>query len=178
METNMSKIQTIKLKNKNYAPVSERVKAVHEDYKDVSIETGYEFKEGWAICKATINISSTEKNGKWTGHSMGKANGEKAFEKLETVAVGRALAFAGYLAGGEIASYDEMEKFQDDNDGKNGDGLDEKISRVNSEAIVKDIGDCVKLKEVKKLWGGLNTYQKQHPDVNDAKDIKKEELSK
>lgn len=109
----MSKINTIKLKNKDYAPVSERVKALHEDYKDVSIETDYEFKEGWAICKANVTVSSADKNGTWTGHSMGVTKGEKAFEKLETVAVGRALAFAGYLAGGEIASYDEMEKWQD-----------------------------------------------------------------
>jgi hypothetical protein len=42
---------------------------------------------------------------------MGKVSGEKALEKLESIAVGRALAFAGYLASGEIATAEEMERF-------------------------------------------------------------------
>jgi len=40
---------------------------------------------------------------------MYKSN--KDFEKQETIAVGRALAFAGFLSDGEVASYEEMEDF-------------------------------------------------------------------
>jgi hypothetical protein len=46
-----------------------------------------------------------------TGHSYGKTTDEKAFEKLETVAVGRALALLGYLNNGDIATSEEMEEF-------------------------------------------------------------------
>jgi len=35
--------------------------------------------------------------------------GQKQFEKQETIAVGRALAFAGYLSSGDIACQEEMD---------------------------------------------------------------------
>ncbi len=103
-------IKTINLKGKEYAPVGERIKAFHETYtKDTSIETDVEFKEGWSYVKATIKFDGKTFN----GHSFGKLGVEKALEKLETVAVGRALAFAGFAPDGSIASYEEMEKFVD-----------------------------------------------------------------
>lgn len=100
-------IKTINLKGKQYAPVAERVKAFHEDHKDGQIQTENQFNEGYCIFKATVSFDSRTFN----GHAFGKVGTEKAFEKLETVAVGRALAMAGYLSGGEIASYDEIEEF-------------------------------------------------------------------
>jgi hypothetical protein len=100
-------IKTINLKGKAYAPVSERVAQFHREHAKGNINTMYEFKEGFCIFKATIAFDDRTFN----GHAFGKVGTEKAFEKLESVAVGRALAFAGYLAGGEIASYDEMENF-------------------------------------------------------------------
>jgi len=112
----MTDIDTINLKGKDYATVASRLEALHEKYPDVSVETEYDFQEGWAICKATVTISSQEKNGTFNGHSMGKTDEEKAFEKLETVSVGRALANAGFLANGEVASAEEMDKFYGDDD--------------------------------------------------------------
>lgn len=100
-------IKTINLKGKSYAPVSERVAQFHRDHADGSIKTKCEFKDGYVIFKATVSFGERSFN----GHAFGKVGQEKAFEKIESVAVGRALAFAGYLAGGEIASYDEIEKF-------------------------------------------------------------------
>jgi hypothetical protein len=100
-------IKTIQLKGKDYAPVSERVAQFHREQVDGRIETSYDFKEGYCIFKAIVSFNGRTFN----GHAFGKVGTEKAFEKLESVAVGRALAFAGYLAGGEIASYDEIEKF-------------------------------------------------------------------
>lgn len=117
MEINTMK--TIDLKGKKYSPVSERVSQFHKDQKDGNIETSYEFKEGLCIFKATVSFGATDESipqfRTFNGHAFGKVGTEKAFEKLESVAVGRALAFAGYLAGGEIASYDEIEKFNGNN---------------------------------------------------------------
>lgn len=103
-------MKTISLKGKSYAPVSARVEQFHKDHADGTIKTKYEFQEGYCIFKATVSFSDRS----FTGHAFGKVGTEKAFEKLESVSVGRALAFAGYLAGGEIASYDEMEEFNKD----------------------------------------------------------------
>lgn len=100
-------IKTIDLKGKKYAPVSERVAQFHKDHVKGTINTEYNFNEGYCIFKATVSFDDRTFN----GHAFGKVGVEKAFEKLESVAVGRALAMAGYLAGGEIASYDEIEKF-------------------------------------------------------------------
>jgi hypothetical protein len=108
-------MKTINLKGKEYAPVSARVEQFHKDYGSGSITTETTFSEGHVIVKATITFSASHDapTRTFTGHSYGKVGTEKAFEKLETTAVGRALAFAGYLAGGEIASYDEIESFHD-----------------------------------------------------------------
>jgi len=125
-------MKTINLKGKEYAPVSARVEQFHKDHSDGSITTETTFSDGHVIVKATITFGNGLQHGEvikvpegstvvsdttlitkrtFTGHAYGKVGTEKAFEKLETTAVGRALAFAGYLAGGEIASYDEMEAF-------------------------------------------------------------------
>jgi hypothetical protein len=105
-------MKTIDLKGKKYAPVKARVEQFHIDHQDGSIVTFQEFKEGYVIFRAEVVFGDRE----FTGHAFGKVGEEKAFEKLETTAVGRALAFAGYLAGGEIASYDEIKAFEEDND--------------------------------------------------------------
>jgi hypothetical protein len=100
-------IRTIDLKGKKYSPVSARVEQFHKDHQDGEIKTEVEFKDGMCIFKATVSFAGRSFN----GHAFGKTGLDKAFEKTESVSVGRALAFAGYLAGGEIASYDEIEEF-------------------------------------------------------------------
>lgn len=100
-------MKTISLKGKKYSPVSARVEQFHTDHPQGDIKTVHKFNEGYVIFKATVSFDDRS----FTGHAFGKVGQEKAFEKLETTAVGRALAFAGYLAGGEIASYDEMQAF-------------------------------------------------------------------
>lgn len=103
-------MKTINLKGKQYAPVSARVEQLHKDHSNCSIITDTTFSEGHVIVKAMVQLDGDSVR-TFTGHAYGKVGAEKAFEKLETTAVGRALAFAGYLAGGEIASYDEMREF-------------------------------------------------------------------
>jgi hypothetical protein len=88
-----------------YAKVSARSAEFHRDNEQCSVETSCEFKEGYVLFHAKV----TTKKGTFTGHSMDKLSGrQKQFEKQETIAVGRALAFAGYLASGDIACAEEM----------------------------------------------------------------------
>lgn len=101
------KTETITIgSNVQYAKVAARSAEFHKDNDKCSIETSCEFKEGYALFTARVTTSK----GTFTGHSMDKIGGRhKQFEKQETIAVGRALAFAGYLATGDIACAEEME---------------------------------------------------------------------
>ncbi len=99
------KTETIEIgKGTHYAKVAARLSEMHQDHEQCSVETSCEFKENYALFTAKV----TTMKGTFTGHSLGKTGQQKAFEKLESIAVGRALAFAGYLASGEIATYEEM----------------------------------------------------------------------
>ena len=101
------KTDTISIGNGiQYAKVASRLAAFHEDNPSgCSIDTSCQFTEGWVIFTATVST----KKGTFTGHSMDKVSGrQKQFEKQETIAVGRALAFAGYLSSGDIACAEEM----------------------------------------------------------------------
>tara|TARA_Y100001973_G_scaffold76200_1_gene111370 strand:- start:317 stop:961 length:645 start_codon:yes stop_codon:yes gene_type:complete len=66
--------------------------------------------DSYVVFKATISEGDTILA---TGHGFNAIAKEKAFEKAETVAVGRALAFFDPQYGGEseLASQEEMEKF-------------------------------------------------------------------
>ena len=68
-------------------------------------------------------------------------NGDKDFEKLETVAVGRALALLGYLASGEIASSEEMEEFEDFKKQKVADQSKELIAKLKASKNLKELQD-------------------------------------
>lgn len=99
----------INIHGKEYVTVAERVKAVHETEKKVSITTEL-LRDDPVVIRATV---TTEK-GVFTGTSY--ANTDKAiedkspYEVAETSAVGRALGFAGYGLTDDIASADEMYK--------------------------------------------------------------------
>ena len=109
----MKKINTITLQGKQYAQVKDRVKAFREENPNGMIETVVEIlSEGFVKVRATVTKEAgNEKSPMANGHSFGNVKNQKGFEKLESVAVGRALAFLGYLSDGEIASSDEMEEF-------------------------------------------------------------------
>lgn len=93
-----------------YAKVSARVGEFHRGFKNGSIKTTYLIEEGRVIFEALVTLDISNPNRCFNGHAMAKLTGEqKQFEKLETVAVGRALAFAGFLSEGDIASLDEIE---------------------------------------------------------------------
>jgi hypothetical protein len=77
---------------------------------------------------------------------------EKDFEKLETIAVGRALAYLGYSVGGEIASSEEMDEFY---------GYQE-------EKFQKLIDKAEKREDFISILGKMNADQKKHftPIIN------------
>lgn len=107
------KLKTIDLKGNAYAQVKERIQAFRADTVRGSISTDTDLRDGVVIIKATvISDLSDESSKRATGQSFGKVGGQKEFEKLETIAVGRALAFMGYGTDGAVASADEMEDFE------------------------------------------------------------------
>jgi len=110
----MAKIKTISLQGKDYAQVKDRMNEFREDNVRGLIETIPTFlPDNIIMFKARIlKDKADETSAEATGHAMGANKGLKAFEKLETIAVGRALALLGYGSDGAIASSEEMEEFE------------------------------------------------------------------
>ena len=102
----------------DYVWVHERLQKFHDKYKKGQITT--EFTTVWDIIsfKATVVIDVTvdiEKRQHFTWSSLWDIKKEKAFEKLETVAVWRALANAWFEIQSWIASKDEIDRFTSNN---------------------------------------------------------------
>lgn len=110
----MNKLATVNVQGGEYATVPTRLKAFRQSHPRASVETSPTITEsGEIIFKATIVMDRNDPSSATaTGHSFGKNTGAKAFEKLETVSVGRALSLLGYLNNGQIASTEEMEEFE------------------------------------------------------------------
>jgi hypothetical protein len=107
-------IKTITLQGKEYAQVKDRLAEFRKDNPRGLIETTPTINaDGTIMFKARIVKDKGETtSAEATGHALGSSKGAKAFEKLETIAVGRALALIGYASDGEIASSEEMEEFE------------------------------------------------------------------
>lgn len=110
----MNKLATIKVSGGEYSTVPTRLKAFRESNPRADISTESQFTEdGGLIFKATIiQDRANDTSARATGHSFGRMTGAKAFEKQETIAIGRALAVLGYLNNGQIATTEEMEEFE------------------------------------------------------------------
>lgn len=162
----MSKLKTMDLKGNEYARVPTRLKAFREENPRGSVETTPQFlDDGQVLFKAHIvKDRSKPDSAQSTGHAIGKNTGNKAFEKLETIAVGRALALLGYLSSGEVASAEEMEDFYA--------YRDEKI-----EASVTLMENAESIEELKSIFTGLGNIMSE-PKVIEAKDKRKKELGK
>ncbi len=141
----MTKIKTINLKGNEYAQVKERIKAFREDTTKGSIDTGVTINpDGTMIMKATIvHDVSDEGSKRATGQAFGKVGGQKEFEKLETIAVGRALAFLGYSKDGEISSSEEMEEY-----------IASKIEKQKEDGL-KQMKACKTEEDLKKVWASI-----------------------
>lgn len=110
----MVKVETIKVSGgAEYAKVADRIKAFREDCPNGLINTSYVVEGGYITFKArAMKDKSKPHSAEGVGHARDKDKGnDKAFEKLETISIGRALAVLGYLASGVIASSEEMEAY-------------------------------------------------------------------
>ncbi len=141
-----------------YAKVSSRVGEFHKLNKTPAIITNFEFKEGWAIFKATVMPDSNTPARIFNGHSMGKTGTVKAFEKLETIAVGRALAFAGLLSDGEIASIEEMAVYA------------EATPLQDVTKALEKLSACKTKGELGKTWALLSQAERENKEVQALKD--------
>ena len=106
-----TKLKTIDLKGKEYVQANTRVEHFNKEYKNGRIKTEVNFSGNTVWFKAVVTPDIENKDRFFVGHSFGELGKEKAFEKLETVAVGRALAFMGIGIVESIASSDEMANF-------------------------------------------------------------------
>ena len=161
--------KTIQLQGKAYAQVKDRLQEFRTANPNGLIETSPTIQpDGQILFKARIlKDKSDTTSAEATGHALGENKGQKAFEKLETIAVGRALALLGYASDGEIASSDEMEEFME-------------YRRTKFEAMIFDakekIESCTFLDELKKVWAGLPVEAKN--ELADLKEKMKVKLSK
>ena len=148
----------------DYALVPARLKQFREDNPRAKTETTPTIDGDMIIFKAHIlKDKSDENSAEATGHSMGKSTGNKAFEKLETVALGRALAQLGYLNNGEIATTEEMTEFNAYKENQ----IDEAVIKLNA---------CKTLDELKQVYLNLGSLLSSQR-VIDAKNLKKEGLT-
>lgn len=163
----MKKIKTINLsqggKTIEYAKVSARIAEIHKNAKNVTISTNFEFKEGWAIFKATVIPDCSKPERYFNGHSMGKTAAIKAFEKLETIAVGRALAFAGYLSDGEIASMEEMASYN------------EALPLLDNSKALEKLRNCKNKEAVRLTWIALSQAERDDKEVEALKNSLKQQ---
>lgn len=149
-----------------HAKVKDRLKAFWESNPHGSILTD-RVKDNETIEFVTNIIAdqSDEFSRKARGHAMANLPlGDKDYEKLETISVGRALALVGYATDGEVASFEEIEDFNNYKEKK----IEDAIALLNA---------CDNLDQLKEVFLGLGTMT-ANPKVVTAKDIKKLELQK
>ena len=111
----MKQVKTSKVSGGDYAKVADRLKEFRQDNPRSSIKTTYEFTPNGGAVFTTYILKDKrdEYSADATGtaaYSVNQMKRDKAFEKLETISVGRALSLLGYLNNGEIASTEEMEE--------------------------------------------------------------------
>lgn len=138
----MKQVKTSKVSGGDYAKVADRLKEFRQDNPRSSIKTTYEFTpNGGAVFTTYILKDKRDKySADATGtaaYSVNQMKKDKAFEKLETISVGRALSLLGYLNNGEIASTEEMEEFETFQDTKKAE---------------EELRDCKTLDELKEKY--------------------------
>lgn len=165
----MSKLATISVKGGEYARVADRLKEFRESNPKGKQESGYIIDDNgvlrftvwlWRdktelldLMKAGITDQETLRgSADANGTAQSSNKGEKNFEKLESIALGRALANLGYLASGEIASYEEMEEFNRMRDDKR-----EKERSIELENATKKLESSTNLKELQSNFMSLGT---------------------
>ncbi len=167
----MKKVQTTKIGGgADYAKVNSRMLEFRADNPKGKIDTKPEYvnigDKTFIQFKATIvKDKSDDTSAEASGHArLPEDNKQKTFEKCETIAVGRALAFLGYGADGEIASSEEMEEFEKYQEEKKKEVIEQATSAISK---------TKNLDELKKVWSSLGGELQQ--ELQELKDIKKAE---
>ena len=136
----MTKVKTINLKGKEYATVPARLAAFRKDCPYALIETLPTFMDDQIMFKARIVKDKRDPDSaEATGHAILEGKGEKVFEKLETISVGRALALLGYAASGEIASGEEMMEYYEYKEQLKGNEIEEAKSKLDSAKNIDEL---------------------------------------
>lgn len=104
-------INTIQLKQKDYAPVNERVLAFRRVEPDGRIITEPSYTDNYVNFEAQVYADDGRLLA--TGHAREYLKTEFAIEKAETSAIGRALGLCGYGVTTSIASFEDMESIDD-----------------------------------------------------------------
>ncbi len=144
---------SIKFGDKDYELVPDRLKKMRESNPRASVETEPTYNADNSITfKATIiKDLSDEYSARATGsarYTELELKKPKAFEKLETVSVGRALAMLGYLNDGQIASTEEMQDF-------------EMFKLEKVEQAIQDIGKAEKRGDFETIMSSLSADQQK-----------------
>lgn len=158
---------SIKFGDKDYALVPDRLKKFRESNPRASIKSESIRHEDGSIEFVTVIVQdrADEYSAEADGHAVyseSELKKAKAFEKLETISVGRALAKLGYLNDGQIASTEELLEFNDYKQNK----VDEAIDNI------KALSD---IEELKKYFLSLGTLGANEL-IFKAKEAKKKEL--
>jgi hypothetical protein len=179
------KAQTTKVGQADYAKVAERLRLFRTDWPNSKHESAYDVDVDGSLVftvwlwrdktdlldlmkVGVIDKDALRSSADANGNAKGKLEGgkEKDFEKLESIALGRALANLGYLASGEIASFEEMEEFE------------EYRKQQQQEAVgaaIESLNKAKTINELKKAF--VATKMMENPQVVAAKDKRKSELS-
>lgn len=153
------KLDTISLQGKAYAQVATRLKEFREMFPNGLIEANHQLEgdNSWTFKARILKDKAVPTSGEGTGSSRGflvdpktKVEVPKAFEKLETIAIGRALAVIGFMASGEVASFEEMEDFLSEKETKR----QLKIQEIKDKAdTISDVAELRKFYSANRGYG-------------------------
>lgn len=179
------RIKTVKIGGGiDYAKVADRIKIFWEENPNGKIDTEREdisenkvrfIARIWRDSKVILDLATvgTDINiVKLTANAMASADatkkGDKENEKLETVAVGRALAMLGYLASGEVASREEMEQFE---------AYKANLFQDEINKTIEEMKKAKTIDELRKFYVSLSAELRTNQEILSIKDELKKKLT-
>ena len=181
----VGRIKTVKIGGGiDYAKVADRIKIFWEENPNGKIDTEREdisdnkvrfIARIWRDSKVILDLATvgTDINiVKLTANAMASADaakkGDKENEKLETVAVGRALAMLGYLASGEVASREEMEQFE---------AYKANLFQDEINKTIEEMKKAKTIDELRKFYVSLSAELRTNQEILSVKDELKKKLT-
>lgn len=160
--------KSMKFGDKEYRFVPDRIKQFREENPNGDIDTNSTINPDGSVTFKAVVVKDRNSEGSARGsgtarYTENEMKKPKAFEKLETISIGRALSTIGYLNNGEVASSEEMEEFLEFQNQKIADAIESLNSAENLEQLKKNF----------MMLGSLMADKA----VIEAKDKKKAELN-